>query len=134
MEGVDTHEVPEGEDFTGDTQIVRWATDPAGRVCQISAEVPGPPDWPMFTADADDGLVSRLLLWRANRGIRKAYERGERRHSGPPIWYLEVWRHDGDGKTMIVDEEIAGGPHEARLRVHELATQVAAGIVKETDD
>jgi hypothetical protein len=86
----------------------------------------------MFTPHADDGLVSRLLLWRANRRIRKGYERGERRHSGPPIWYLEVWRHDEDGETMLVEDEMAGSD-EARLRVHELVAQVAAGIVEETD-
>ena len=133
-EDVDIHEVPEGVNVTSDTDIVRWATDPAGRVCLISAGVPDPLDWPLFTPDANDGLLSRLLLWRANRGVKKAYERGERLHSGSPTWYLEVWRHDDDGgETMIVDEEIAGGPHEARLRVQELSAQVAAGTVVETD-
>lgn len=128
------HEVPEGVDVNSDTDIVRWATDPSGRVCLISAGVPGSPVWPLFTPNADDGLVSRILLARVNRLLRKGYERGERRQSGPPIWYLEVWRHDEDGgETMIVDEEVAGGPHEARLRVDEVTAQVAAGTVVETD-
>jgi len=125
---VDIDALPEGEDFTSDSQIVRWATDPVGRVCQISAEVPGAPDWPMFTPDTDDGKILRLHLWGANQVIRKAYERGERRQSGPPVWYLEVWRFDESGETLLVEEELAD-PDETRLRVDELAQQLTAGIV-----
>lgn len=129
---MDIDDLPEGEDLTNDVQIVRWATDPAGRVNQISAEVPGPPDWPMLRPDAGDGRLARLMLWRANRLLRKGYERGERRHSGPPIWYLEVWRCDEDGETLLVEEEVVGAD-EARVRVDRLAAQVAAGVVQETE-
>lgn len=129
---MDIDDLPEGEELSSDVQIVRWATDPTGRVNQISAEVPDPPDWPMFKPDADAGRLDRLLLWRANRWLRKGYERGERRHSGPPIWYLEVWRYDVDGETLLVDEEVTGA-HQAQIRVDELVSQVSAGIVQETE-
>ena len=129
---MDTDALPEGEDFTSDTQIVRWATDPAGRVCQISAEVPGPPDWPLVSPDADDGPMLRLVLRRANRMMRRAFERGEQRHVGPPVWYLEVWRFDEAGETLLAEEELTD-PQQTRLRVDELAEQVAAGTVEKTD-
>jgi hypothetical protein len=129
---VDIDTLPQGEDFTSDTQIVRWATDPAGRVCQIGAEIPDPPDWPVFTPDADDGPVLRLFLWIANRVLRRGYERGERRQSGPSIWYLEVWRFDEADRTLLVEEELAD-PQETRLRVDELTEQVAGGVVEERD-
>jgi len=129
---MDIDALPEGEDFTSDRQIVRWATDPGGRVCQISAEVPGSPEWPMFTPDAAEGRMLRLILWRVNQTIRKAYERGERRQAGPPVWYLEVWRFDESGETLLLEEELAD-PDETRLRVDELAQQLAAGIVQPED-
>jgi len=125
---VDIDALAEGEDFTSDTQIVRWATDPEGQVCQISAEVPSPPDWPMFTPDVEDGKLSRFVLWLTNRVIRKGYERGERKQSGPPLWYLEVWRFDEAGETLLVEEELADA-NKARLRVDELAHLVTTGTV-----
>jgi hypothetical protein len=124
-------DVPEGEAFASDTQIVRWASDPAGRLCQITAEVPGSPEFPMFTPDASDGLVARLMVRRANRLIEKRSDPGQRRRTGPPTWYLAVWRREDSGETLLLDE--VSDADEAQRRVDVLAEQVAAGTLGESN-
>jgi hypothetical protein len=129
--GVDADDVPEGEDFANDTLVVRWATDPAGRMCQIVAEIPGPIDFPMWTPDDEDGPLLRFMLWRANRRLQKGYERGQRRRTGPPTWYLSVWRREGT-ESLLLEEELTD-PQAARLRIDDLVRQVAAGTLESTD-
>jgi hypothetical protein len=123
---VDIEDIPEGEDFAGESLIVRWATDPAGRLCQVSAEIPELPS-SFFETEEGDGRVERALAWRANRLLRSRIRSAERHHSGPPIWYLEVWLSNQDG-TLLAEEE-AEGREQASRRVDELVDQVAAGTL-----
>lgn len=123
-ENMDIEDIPEGEDFVSDTQIVRWARDPAGRLCQISAELPELPS-PMFEPEKGGGLVDRVVTWGANRLLETAIRRGERRDTGPPIWYLEVCPSDEAG-TLLAEEELTSR-EEAHRRVDELVEQVATG-------
>lgn len=122
-------DVPRGQDFDTDRLIVRWATDPAGRLCLISAEHPEPPSL-MLQAKAGDGPIDRLLGWGFNRWLENAIRRGERNHVGPPIWFLEVCL-PGDHHTVLAEEDVAGRD-EARRRVDELVEIVASGALGET--
>ncbi len=128
---VDIDDVPEGDDFASDTQIVRWASDPAGRLHQISAEVPDPVEFPVFTPDADDGVVFRFMLRRANRRLEKGSKRGRQRRTGPPTWYLSVWRRSETGETLAMEEQLSDSG-EAHRRVDNLVKQVAAGALNES--
>lgn len=128
--GIDN--VPEGEDFASDTQIVRWARDPAGRVYQIRGESPGLPESPMFTPDANHGLLARFMVGRANRLIEKGSDRRHRRHASPPTWYLAVWRREDGGETLLLEEEVSDAK-ETQRRVDVLAEQVATGTMRESE-
>ena len=129
---VDIEEVPEGEDFASDTQIVRWASDPTGRSYQISAEIPGPAEFPMFTPDADDSLLARFMLRHADRLLEKGSKRGHRRRTGPPTWYLSVWRRSETGESLVMEEQLSDSD-EAHRRVDDLVERVAAGALNQSD-
>ena len=119
-------DVPKGQAFDTDRLIVRWATDPAGRLCLISAAQPELPS-PMIEAKEGDGVTDRLLAWGFNRWLKKAIRRGERNHVGPPTWFLEVCL-PGEYHTVLAEEDIAGRD-EARRRVEELVETVTSGAL-----
>jgi hypothetical protein len=123
---VDIEDIPEGEDFAGETLIVRWANDPAGRLCQVSAEIPELPS-SFFESEKGEGLVERALAWAGNRLLLSRIRSAERHHSGPPIWYLEVCLSNRD-RTLLAEEE-AEGREQASRRVDELVAEVAAGTL-----
>jgi hypothetical protein len=83
----------------------------------------------MFTPDKQDGLVARFVVRRANRLIEKGSDRGRRRRTGPPTWYLFVWRREDSGETLLLEE--LSDANEAQRRVDVLAEQVAAGTLGE---
>ena len=121
-------DVPKGQEFDTDRLIVRWATDPEGRLCLISAEDPELPS-PMIEAKEGDGVGNRLLAWGFNRWLENAIGRGERNHVGPPIWFLEVCL-PGEHHMVLAEEDVAGRD-EARRRVDELVEMVASGALGE---
>jgi hypothetical protein len=123
---VEADDVPEGEDYGGDDLVVRWATDPNGRLYQISAALASSVEFPMFKPDDDDGPVVRVLLWRANRLLRRGQERGQRRRTGPPTWYLEAWRREA---LQLVVEEQCQSREAAERRIEEIVKRVAAGFI-----
>jgi hypothetical protein len=123
---VDIEDIPEGEDVAGEALIVRWVTDPAGRLCQVSAEIPELPS-SFFESENGDGLVERALAWGANRLLQSRIRSAELHRSGPPIWYLEVCLSNQD-RTLLAEEE-AEGRDQASRRVDELVDQVAAGTL-----
>lgn len=86
--------------------------------------MPGKPDFSVITAEPGDGLLDRFALWRINRLIESGFERGRARRSGPPIWYIEVWRVDSE--TLVLEEQFTNAA-AARRRIDDLVDQAASG-------